>query len=196
MTGRCEHVRVRSVGEQRPGEVGVLEGRGACWADWLKPARMVALRQPNFTPKNRPSPSGTITDCRSAVCSAASRNARIATAVSEIARNAYRYAGGGKVEFRLEGESAPQLMLVRIKDEGPGIPDLDKVMSGGYRSQTGMGIGIIAKKKPIAIPPATVSRQGCQSDRSSRRLRMPFHHSKRRSRRCRMIRCTFRTRRR
>jgi signal transduction histidine kinase/DNA-binding response OmpR family regulator len=68
---------------------------------------------------------------------------RLATAVSEIARNAYRYAGGGKVEFCLEGESAPQLLLVRVRDEGPGIRDLDKVLGGHYRSQTGMGIGIM-----------------------------------------------------
>ena len=68
---------------------------------------------------------------------------RIATAVSEIARNAYRYAHGGKVEFSLEGESAPQVLLARVRDEGPGIADLEQVMSGRYRSQTGMGIGII-----------------------------------------------------
>jgi signal transduction histidine kinase/DNA-binding response OmpR family regulator len=68
---------------------------------------------------------------------------RIATAVSEIARNAFRYAGGGKVEFRLEGESAPQLLLVIVRDEGQGIPDLDRVLSGQYRSRTGMGIGIV-----------------------------------------------------
>ena len=29
---------------------------------------------------------------------------RLATAVSEIARNAFQYAGGGKVEFRLDPE--------------------------------------------------------------------------------------------
>ena len=68
---------------------------------------------------------------------------RMATAVSEIARNAYRYAHGGKVEFSLEGESSPQLLLARVHDEGPGIPNLEHVMSGRYRSQTGMGIGIM-----------------------------------------------------
>ena len=30
-----------------------------------------------------------------------------------------------------------------VRDEGPGIPDLDRVLSGQYRSQTGMGIGIV-----------------------------------------------------
>jgi len=33
---------------------------------------------------------------------------RIATSVSEIARNAFRYAGGGSVDFELVGDTAPQ----------------------------------------------------------------------------------------
>jgi signal transduction histidine kinase/DNA-binding response OmpR family regulator len=68
---------------------------------------------------------------------------RIATAVSEIVRNAFRYAKGGRVEFTLEGLSAPQLLLVRVQDQGPGIPDLAHIMSGNYRSSTGMGMGIL-----------------------------------------------------
>ena len=68
---------------------------------------------------------------------------RIATAVSEVARNAYQYAHGGKVEFRLEGESAPQVLVVRVIDKGPGIRDVDHVLSGFYRSTTGMGIGLL-----------------------------------------------------
>jgi len=68
---------------------------------------------------------------------------RIATAVSEIVRNAFRYAKGGRVEFSLEGQSAPQLLIVRVQDQGPGIPDLAHVMSGNYRSSTGMGMGIL-----------------------------------------------------
>src|SRR5215472_5453088 len=68
---------------------------------------------------------------------------RIATAVSEIVRNAFRYAKGGKVEFAIEGSSTPQLLLVRVRDQGPGIGDLAHIMSGQYRSTTGMGVGII-----------------------------------------------------
>src|SRR5580658_8999655 len=68
---------------------------------------------------------------------------RIATAVSEIARNAFRYAGGGQAQFTLEGESAPQVLLIKITDQGPGIADLKHVLSGQYHSSTGMGIGII-----------------------------------------------------
>ncbi|HEX7958664.1 MAG TPA: ATP-binding protein [Terriglobales bacterium] len=71
---------------------------------------------------------------------------RIATAVSEIARNAYRYAGGGKVEFRVE-EEPEKLFLITIEDNGPGIRDLKKILSGRYVSETGMGMGIIGAKK-------------------------------------------------
>lgn len=68
---------------------------------------------------------------------------RIATAVSEIVRNAFRYANGGKVEFAVEGASTPQLLLIRVRDKGLGIPDLAHIMSGNYQSATGMGVGIL-----------------------------------------------------
>ena len=72
---------------------------------------------------------------------------RIATAVSEIARNAYRYAGRGSAEFTLEGSTAPQLLIVRVVDRGPGIADLDIILEGRYRSSTGMGLGIIGARR-------------------------------------------------
>src|SRR5262245_37439395 len=68
---------------------------------------------------------------------------RIATAVSEIARNAYAYAGGGKVEFAIEGKTAPQLFVAKISDRGRGISNLDEIMEGRYRSATGMGIALM-----------------------------------------------------
>jgi signal transduction histidine kinase/CheY-like chemotaxis protein len=72
---------------------------------------------------------------------------QIATSVSEIARNAFRYAGGGKVEFEVEGETAPQILAVRVSDDGPGIENLDEVLDGTYESRTGMGIGLIGSKR-------------------------------------------------
>src|SRR5215468_9818617 len=83
---------------------------------------------------------------------------RIATAVSEVARNAFEYARGGDVEFRLEGVTAPQLLVIEIKDRGPGIPDLPAVLEGRYRSRTGMGVGIVGARRlmdrfEISSPP-------------------------------------------
>ena len=74
---------------------------------------------------------------------------RIATAVSEIARNAFMYAGGGKVEMFVEGRHAPQLLLVRVSDRGPGIRDLDTILAGRYRSSTGMGIGMLGARRLV-----------------------------------------------
>ncbi len=74
---------------------------------------------------------------------------RIATAVSEIARNAFMYAGGGKVEIAVEGRLAPQLLLVQVSDVGPGIPDLEGVLAGRYRSSTGMGLGLLGARRLV-----------------------------------------------
>jgi signal transduction histidine kinase/CheY-like chemotaxis protein len=72
---------------------------------------------------------------------------RLATAVSEIARNAFQYAGGGQVQFSLEGETAPQILLIRISDHGPGIRELIRILDGNYSSKSGMGLGIIGARR-------------------------------------------------
>jgi signal transduction histidine kinase/CheY-like chemotaxis protein len=73
--------------------------------------------------------------------------ARIATAISELARNVVQYAGQGRVDFELEGRTAPQLLVMRVADEGPGIPHLDVILSGRYQSQTGMGVGMVGARR-------------------------------------------------
>lgn len=70
---------------------------------------------------------------------------RIATAVSEIARNAFRYARGGSVSFEAELDSS--MFWVSVADQGGGIPHLEKVLAGAYRSTTGMGMGILGTKR-------------------------------------------------
>ena len=72
---------------------------------------------------------------------------RIATSVSELARNVFNYAGAGKVEFSIEQQGSQQQLQVRIEDRGPGIPHLDVVLSGRYQSQTGMGLGILGAQR-------------------------------------------------
>ena len=72
---------------------------------------------------------------------------RIATAVSELARNVYNYAGNGKIHFAIDGQTAPQVFTIRIEDQGPGIAQLDQVLAGNYRSPTGMGLGILGARR-------------------------------------------------
>lgn len=71
---------------------------------------------------------------------------RIATAVSEIARNAFIYAGGGKAEFYVT--RSPRLALrIVVRDSGPGIRDLASIWAGTYKSATGMGMGLLGSKR-------------------------------------------------
>lgn len=70
---------------------------------------------------------------------------RIATAVSEIARNAFRYARDGAVSFSVDPEK--RILSVSVTDHGTGIPHLDLVLRGSYRSTTGMGMGILGTKR-------------------------------------------------
>ncbi|MBV8517397.1 MAG: ATP-binding protein [Acidobacteria bacterium] len=72
---------------------------------------------------------------------------RIATVTSEIARNALRYGGGGRVEFGIESQSGTQVLTMTVSDRGPGIANVDDVLGGTYRSSTGMGLGLIGAKR-------------------------------------------------
>ncbi|APR34348.1 sensor histidine kinase [Paraburkholderia sp. SOS3] len=72
---------------------------------------------------------------------------RIASAVSEIARNAFEYAGGGEVIFAFDASAKPQAFLIDVRDRGPGIRDLESVLDGTYRSPTGMGRGIAGSRR-------------------------------------------------
>lgn len=98
---------------------------------------------------------------------------RMATATSEIARNAFRYARNGKVDFRVNLD-APQGFEVVVSDDGPGIRNLEEILAGQYRSETGMGVGIIGTRRlmdEFAIDSradGTTIRMGKQLPRSAR----------------------------
>src|SRR5579884_3518589 len=72
---------------------------------------------------------------------------RIATAVSEIARNAFQYAGGGLVEFRIEKTLPPATLHISVADKGRGIANVQEILDGKYVSRSGMGLGLIGAKR-------------------------------------------------
>ena len=77
---------------------------------------------------------------------------KVATAVSELARNIVFYAGKGFVELRSVKDDRGVLGLQIIAaDQGPGIPPakLDEIWAGTYKSQRGMGKGLVAVKKLV-----------------------------------------------
>jgi signal transduction histidine kinase/CheY-like chemotaxis protein len=71
---------------------------------------------------------------------------RLATATSEVARNAFRYARNGKVSFFVQRDSPPRVEVI-VSDSGPGIANLDEILQGRYQSDTGLGKGIIGTKR-------------------------------------------------
>ncbi len=71
---------------------------------------------------------------------------RLATAASELARNIYMYAKEGDIRLKLSEESNFIRFDISAKDQGPGIPNLDVVLSGAYVSRTGMGKGLRGTK--------------------------------------------------
>lgn len=75
---------------------------------------------------------------------------RVATAVSEVSRNIYAYAGTGSVSAGPR-ENGREGVWVRAEDKGPGIRNLDEVLSGSYRSRTGMGLGLNACRRLMDV---------------------------------------------
>jgi len=86
---------------------------------------------------------------------------RIATAVSELARNIVDYAGEGVIEINIvrteaveggsssrgrserHGEAEERLGLeIVAEDNGPGIEDIEKALEDGFTTGGGLGIGL------------------------------------------------------
>lgn len=75
---------------------------------------------------------------------------RIATAVSELARNVVRYAtdGRGTVEIRvLDGPEGQPGIQITVRDDGPGIADLERALSEGFSSGNGLGLGLSGARR-------------------------------------------------
>jgi serine/threonine-protein kinase RsbT len=73
--------------------------------------------------------------------------ARITTAISELARNIYLYSGQGEMRIaRINDLGKNGLKIIAI-DDGPGIPDIRKVMEDGFSTSGGLGAGLPGVKR-------------------------------------------------
>lgn len=70
---------------------------------------------------------------------------KVATGLSELTRNILSYASRGVV--RISILDGPRRARVEARDHGPGIPDVELVLSGRYKSRTGLGRGLLGTKK-------------------------------------------------
>ena len=75
---------------------------------------------------------------------------KITTAVSELTRNIYEYAGAGAISLALAERGASGTGLqITARDEGPGIDEgrLRSILRGSFRSASGLGVGLIGTRR-------------------------------------------------
>lgn len=71
---------------------------------------------------------------------------KLATAVSELARNIVLHAKKGEIRLSVLAKPKRGIEVV-AEDAGPRIADVNAVMSSSYRSRTGMGVGLEGAKR-------------------------------------------------
>jgi serine/threonine-protein kinase RsbT len=76
---------------------------------------------------------------------------KVATAVSELARNIVFYAGRGTIELRPRQDTRETRLEIVAADQGAGIePEkLDAIFAGTFRSERGLGKGLVAVQKLV-----------------------------------------------
>ncbi|CEA03848.1 Serine/threonine-protein kinase RsbT [Metalysinibacillus saudimassiliensis] len=73
--------------------------------------------------------------------------ARITTAISELARNIYLYARVGRVDIERLYEDGRKGISIVASDKGAGIEDVRKVLEDGYSTSGGLGAGLPGVKR-------------------------------------------------
>lgn len=71
---------------------------------------------------------------------------RIATAVSELARNIYQFAGEGHV-ILCEVQGSRRGLRIVFEDNGPGINDVEMALRNGYSTAGSLGLGLPGAKR-------------------------------------------------
>jgi serine/threonine-protein kinase RsbT len=84
---------------------------------------------------------------------------RVTTATMEIVRNALCYAGGGTLRIATLAPPDKGIEVV-VSDGGSGIANLEEILSGRYRSRTGMGAGLRGAKAMADVFEVDTSRAG------------------------------------
>jgi serine/threonine-protein kinase RsbT len=66
----------------------------------------------------------------------------IASAISEVARNIYSYAGSGEIHVALVERNGRRGVCITAKDQGPGIADVELALQDGYSTSGSLGLGL------------------------------------------------------
>jgi serine/threonine-protein kinase RsbT len=75
--------------------------------------------------------------------------ALLATAISELARNIVVYAGKGEIVLEEVRDGSRRGVSVTARDEGPGIPDIERAMQDGYSTGSSLGLGLPGARRLV-----------------------------------------------
>lgn len=75
--------------------------------------------------------------------------AAITTATSELARNVIVHGHGGTATIEDVTDGLRSGIRIAFDDAGPGIPDLQRVLSGGFSTAKSMGLGLSGSKRLV-----------------------------------------------
>ena len=70
----------------------------------------------------------------------------IATAISEVARNIVTHAKCGEIILAPVNQNGKHGISIVARDDGPGIPDLNRAMQYGFSTGKGLGVGLPGAK--------------------------------------------------
>ena len=78
-----------------------------------------------------------------------SDQSRFATGISELTQNALRYGEGGICEISFHSGRFKTEIHARIRDHGPGIPDLELALRDGFSTGESLGLGLPGVKRLV-----------------------------------------------
>jgi serine/threonine-protein kinase RsbT len=67
---------------------------------------------------------------------------KIVTAASELARNTVIYGGGGVMMLEMLENNGRKGLRLTFEDQGPGIPDIERALTDGFTTGSGLGLGL------------------------------------------------------
>jgi serine/threonine-protein kinase RsbT len=73
----------------------------------------------------------------------------ITTAASELARNILVHAKRGSAKLEAIRNGPRNGLRITFRDEGPGIPDVARVLVGGFSTARSLGLGLSGSKRLV-----------------------------------------------
>jgi serine/threonine-protein kinase RsbT len=72
---------------------------------------------------------------------------KIVTAASELARNTVNYGKGGTMRLESLLDGLRRGLRLTFEDKGPGIADIERALTDGFTTGTGLGLGLSGAKR-------------------------------------------------